>query len=109
ELTRSPLSTCPVIIKDVCHGGWTPTTPPPPVGQSNDLTFTSGPRAKVSTDGGNTFFDVFLTGQTEVRVTGLQDSSGGDRYFDTDMLALNLQPLAGGILMRACPTLQSLG
>src|SRR5438067_1413601 len=103
----------PIIVKNICHGGWTPTTSPPTLSDPPiDVSFPSSARMSVSTDGGLSFFDVFLDGPTTVHVSASQDSPSSS-YFETEMIQLDLQstasPVFGPVKIRESPTLQSLG
>ncbi len=94
------------VIKNVCHGGWTPGPNPPPTTGYQTNQFNSGGRILVSSDGGN-HFDVFtVSGPTTVTLTPTT-KNGNTQDYDTEMLQLDLS--GGGIMIRESPTLQSLG
>ncbi len=63
---------------------------------------------KMSNDNGNSFFDVFTELNITVQVTPTRDE-GGTRYFDTEMLALNLVSSSPPVMLRESPTLPSRG
>src|SRR5947209_1773412 len=43
-----------IVIKNVCHGGFTPSGPPPPLAQSAHFSFTTSAQMEVSIDDGAT-------------------------------------------------------
>ncbi len=90
----------------------------PPPGGSSVNTFTARAHQSISLDGGNSFFDVFFDVSGSIQCDATNNSSlppDPTRYFDTEMLALNLQPLGGDltihgdIRLRESPTLPSKG
>jgi hypothetical protein len=99
-----------IVIKDVIHHRFTQSVPPPPPGGSQVHSFGSQVNGLASFDGGGTFFPFLTTGPTAVRVTSGIDS-GNTRYFDTEMLSLDLSggSLPPGVLIRESPTRASLG
>ncbi|HUR19940.1 MAG TPA: HYR domain-containing protein [Vicinamibacterales bacterium] len=98
-----------IIISNASHDRFTQNQPPPPPGGSQTHSF-----------GSMVTFDIFQGGQPPLHVTApaavqtavssTQDS-GDTRYFDTEMLSLNISggSLPAGVMVRESPTRQSLG
>ena len=99
-----------IIIKDISHDRFTQSQPPPPPGGSQIHSFQSQVKFRISTDGGATFSPASAPAQAVVQVSSSVDS-GSTRYFDTDMLALNITggTLPPGVMLRESPSKASLG
>jgi hypothetical protein len=98
------------LLRNPKHKRFAGCTPPPPPGGSGTDNFNSEVEAEFSTDGGNTWMPIHTSGPTAVMVTSSTDS-GNTRFFDTEMLSLNLQGggLPPGVMIRESPTLASTG
>jgi hypothetical protein len=96
-----------IVISNASHKRFLDSQPPPPPGGSQVHTFGSTVELMVSTDGGHTFNKVAGQGAVSARVTSSIDD-GSTRFFDTEMLALNIS-LPGGVMIRESPTKASLG
>ena len=99
-----------IVISNVSHSRFFPSTPPPQLGGPPQIhSFSSVVDMLVSQNGGQTFTPVSASAQVEVQVTAVQDV-GGTRYFDTEMLALNfLNGLPPSVMVRESPSKASLG
>ncbi len=99
-----------IIITNVAHRGFLQTQPPPPPGSNQLETFNSIVDGQVSTDGGHTFTPFSATANAIVQVNSRSDQdSGSTRFFDTEMLSLDVQGLPNGMRLRESPTKVSLG
>jgi len=98
-----------IVISNISHKRFTESQPPPPPGQTNNHTF-----------GSDVEFDLIRPGQPTVHLTAPASvnvrvassaNSGSTRYFDTEMLALNISGggLPSQIRLRESPTKASLG
>lgn len=99
-----------IIIKDIKHNRFTQSQPPPPPGGSQTHSFGSQVQFMVSMDGGATFSPGNAPANAIVLVRSSQEN-GATRYFDTEMLQLNIQggSLPPGVMIRESPTKASLG
>ncbi len=84
--------------------------PPPPPGGSQTVSTSATVTAELSLDGGVSFTSCTAVCDLTERVSSLFDD-GTARYFDTELLALNLSggTLPGGVMVRESPTKQSMG
>jgi autotransporter-associated beta strand protein len=99
-----------IIITNVSHSKFLQTQPPPQPGQSVLETFNSTVDGQVSTDGGKTFTPFSATASAAVQVISRADQDAGStRFFDTEMLSLDVQGLPNGMRLRESPTKASLG
>lgn len=95
-----------VVLFEAVHGKFTQSQPPPPPGGTqvqqcdSQVTVTLVPARPVT-----------APAQVTVRVTSRQTDAGGTRYFDTEMLQLDISGggLPAGAMIRESPTKQSLG
>ncbi len=99
-----------IIIKDISHSHFTQAFPPPPPGETHIESFGSQVSFMVSTNGGTTFNPVIAPAYVLVADASATDS-GNTRYFDTEMVALDISggTLPPGMMVRESPTKQSLG
>ena len=99
-----------IIITNVTHRGFLQSLPPPPPGGGQTHQFDSVVDFQVSMDGGATFVNHSAPAQVMVRVDSSMDS-GMTRYFNTEMLQLNISggDLGSGVMIRESPTLVSPG
>src|SRR5437867_659397 len=80
-----------IIIKDVKHNRFTQTMPPPPPGGSQTETFDSQVQFQISMDNGATFGPASAPAHVQVLVRSSQDDPDSNtRFFDTEMLALDI-------------------
>jgi hypothetical protein len=101
-----------IYISNVTHRGFTQGYPPPPPGGSQPESFGSTVDLQISTDGGHTFVPASVQMNANVLVTSHSSlDTGGTRFFDTEMLSLDLSgsTLPGGIRLRESPSKASLG
>ncbi len=84
--------------------------PPPAPGGSQSQAFKAQTEFQFSTDGGQTFSPGSAPANVSVRVQSSTDN-GNTRYFDTEMLQLNVSggTLPSGMMIRESPTRASLG
>lgn len=81
----------------------------PPPGDSKIFPFTTIASGELSTDGGETFREWVGACDGSIGLTSLLDD-GAARYFDTELLALNLSGAGlGSVRVRESPTKASLG
>jgi hypothetical protein len=99
-----------IIISNITHRRFTQNQPPPPPGGSQVHQFDSIVDMQFSRDGGASFEPLSVPAGVVVRVTSAQEE-GDTRYFDTEMLALDLRGggLPNGVMVRESPTRASLG
>ena len=102
-----------IVISNVAHLEFLQSIPPPPPGGSQVHQFGSFVHLQVSLDGGHTFVPAGASANVAVKVQSLMDF-GGTRFFDTEMLQLDLSNISGGGLppglrLRESPTKASLG
>ena len=101
-----------IIISNVIHDRFTQTQPPPPPGGSQPESFGSMVTGQVSMNGGASFMPFSAPANVTVQVNSRAElDTGNTRFFDTEMLALNLSggTLPGGIMVRESPSKASLG
>src|SRR5437867_274730 len=85
-----------IIIKDVKHNRFTQSQPPPPPGGSQVHEFDSQVQFQVSMDNGATFSPASAPAHVRVSVrSSVDDPASNTRFFDTEMLALDI---SGGSL-----------
>ena len=101
-----------IIISNVSHSGFTNDLPPlPPPGQTETHNFNSTISMDVLQPG-QPAVHIVAPAAVSVKITSTLDS-GGTRYFDTEMLQLDLQAsapgLPKGIMLRESPSKASLG
>ncbi len=82
---------------------------PPNTGETKDVNSACTMTMELRTDHGGTYNIIVIQGTLAMRETTL--ISGPTRFFNTEMLALNLAggPAPGGVMLRESPTRQSLG
>ncbi|MEY2409114.1 MAG: hypothetical protein QOF48_1784 [Verrucomicrobiota bacterium] len=99
-----------IIISNVSHKRFTQTFPPPPPGALDSHSFGSVVECDLSLNNGQTWQHGSLPAQVTVSLRE-QTSSGDTRFFETEMLALNIQggALPAGAMIRESPSKQSLG
>jgi hypothetical protein len=99
-----------VILKDLQLDGFSQSTPPPPPGGSQIHSFQAQVQFRISTDGGATFQPGRAPAQCVAQVRSSVDDAT-TRYFDTEMLALDISggTLPAGVRLRESPTKASLG
>jgi hypothetical protein len=99
-----------IIISNVSHQRFTQGLPPPPPGGSQTHNFGSFVTFMLSMNGGGTWQQVTAPASVQALVSSSMDS-GATRYFNTEMLSLNIQGggLPPGVMVRESPTRQSLG
>jgi hypothetical protein len=99
-----------IIIRDVRHRFFTQNFTPPPLGSSQNESFSSEVDFDLSTDNGATFQPATSTANVTVHVTHSSDSVSTN-FFDTEMLQLDITggSLPAGMKLRESPTLQSTG
>jgi len=95
-----------IILKDISHDHFSPSGPPPALGNTSNYNFSSTVDAQISMDGGQTFSPVSFVGPGGIHVSHTHDD-GSDSFFDTEMLSLSLS--GGGVFIRESPTLPSKG
>jgi hypothetical protein len=95
------------ILKDLHQIGATLSAPPPPPGGLQIYTFESPTWFRLSSDGGKIFQTVAGTALCSMQVRSMLDA-GATRYFDTEMLQMNLTG-GPGFMLRESPTKASLG
>lgn len=94
-------------LSNPTHDQFTSNQPPPPPGGSQTHSFSSSVHGTFSVSGGPSNIPVSVPGvPCSVRVTSVMDS-GPTRFFDTEMLQLNI--VGGGVMIRESPTLPSVG
>jgi hypothetical protein len=104
-----------IIISNVSHLRFTSSEPPPPPGGSSTHQFGSTVQFQISMNGGQTWSSGSAPANVVTKVLPKIDNfypNGGSlRYFDTEMLSLNLQggTLPGNIRLRESPSKASLG
>src|SRR5439155_9372838 len=101
-----------IIIKDVKHNRFTQSQPPPPPGGSQVHEFDSQVQFQVSMDNGATFSPASAPAHVRVSVrSSVDDPASNTRFFDTEMLALDISggSLGANIRLRESPTKASLG
>ena len=98
------------VIRNLALRNPTSPLPPPPPGAARTVSTGATATAEISLDGGGTFTLCAAPCDLTERVSSLFDD-GAVRYFDTELLALNLSggSLPGGVMVRESPTKQSLG
>jgi PKD repeat protein len=99
-----------VVVKDVVLRQFTQSIPPPPPAGTASHSCGSLVDFRLSTDGGATFTPTTAPATLTFRITSLVDS-GMARYFDTEMLALDIASggLPAGVMIRESPTRSSPG
>ena len=101
-----------IILTNVSHSKFTQTQPPPSPGASQTENFGSEVDGLISLNGGASFQPFSAPASVSVQVNSRSDlDNGSTRYFDTEMLSLNLSGgnLPGGIMVRESPSKASLG
>jgi autotransporter-associated beta strand protein len=101
-----------IIITNASHNDFTQTYPPPPPGGSQPENFGSQVSGLISLNGGASYQPFSAPASVAVQVNSRADEDNGStRFFDTEMLALNLSGgnLPGGVMVRESPTKASLG
>jgi hypothetical protein len=101
-----------IIISNVSHSQFIVPTPVPlpAPGTSQQENFNSMISGQISLDGGKTYQPFSGPASTTVNVTSRSNlDNGSTRFFDTQMLGLNLQGLPAGAMVRQSPTKLSLG
>jgi hypothetical protein len=99
-----------IILSNVSHLEFTKSQPPPPPGGTVTETFNSFVNGLISLNNGASFQSFSSPAVVTVKVTSRPDLDNGNiRYFDTEMLQLDLTGLPGGVLVRESPTKASLG
>src|SRR5207248_956629 len=99
-----------IVISNVTHKRFMQTQPPPPPGGSTTENFGSSISLDLSQDGGQTFQHVNNAQATvQVIVRSTPWDFGSTRFFDTEMTALTLNGLPGGVMVRESPSQASLG
>jgi len=99
-----------VIVRDLRLRAFGPGLPLPAPGTTETRSLACEAMLDLSLDGGITFQPVQCSAQMTVRTTG-QTETDGVRFFDTEMLQLDLAggTLPTGLLLRESPTLASTG
>jgi len=97
-----------IIISNVAHKRFLESFPPPPPGVTETHTFGSQVDADVSMDNGQSFQRMSMPAQVTVSIREMQ-SDGDTRYFETEMLQLDIQGATLPIRLRESPTKASLG
>ncbi len=99
-----------VILKDTSLSQFTQSQPPPPPGGSQTHTFQAQVKFRISTNNGVTFQPGVAPAQCVVLVRSSTDA-GSTRFFDTEMLSLNIEggTLPAGMRLRESPSKASLG
>jgi hypothetical protein len=99
-----------VLLSNLVQDHFTQAQPPPPPGGSQTESFGSRIRGLISLNGGASFAPFSASADAGMRVSSSMDS-GSTRFFDTEMLSLNLAggTLPGGIMVRESPSKASLG
>ena len=99
-----------IIISNVSHQRFTQNQPPPPPGGSQTHNFGSVVTFMLSMNGGGVWQQVTAPASVSALVRSSIDS-GPTRYFDTEMLALNISGggLPAGVMVRESPSKASLG
>ncbi|MDW8309910.1 MAG: HYR domain-containing protein, partial [Verrucomicrobiales bacterium] len=95
-----------IIIRNIRHWRFTQNQAPPPPGQEQVHRFNSVLDMEVSRGDGAPFDRVSVPASVEVRVRSTQEA-GNTRYFETEMLALNL--VGSTMRVRESPTRASSG
>ena len=95
-----------IVIKDVSHEKFLSNDPPPT--DTSTHTFGSGVAMQISTDGGMSFNPASGTADVTVMMKHKSDDDSS-KYFDTEMLQLDLIGLPGGVMVRESPSLPSKG
>jgi hypothetical protein len=100
-----------IVISNVSHRRFTRNLPPPAPGASSTHSFNSDIDMMISLNGGATFTHAIAPAAVSVKVDSTVDDAGETRYFDTEMLSLNISGgnLPPGVMIRESPTRQSLG
>ncbi|PWU08968.1 MAG: hypothetical protein C5B50_28640, partial [Verrucomicrobia bacterium] len=101
-----------IIITNASHNRFTQTYPPPPPGGGQTENFGSTVSGLISMNGGASFQPFSAPASVQVQVNSRSDEdNGATRYFDTEMLSLNLSGgnLPGGVMVRESPSKASLG
>ncbi len=99
-----------IVISNVSHDRFTQTTPPPAPGGSATHNFGSTVTLLLSTDGGVSFTPASAPATVTTHIASTMDV-GGTRFFDTEMLSLDLAggTLPPGVMVRESPTKASTG
>ncbi len=99
-----------IIISNVSHKHFTQSFPPPPPGVTETHSFGSDVECDLSLNNGTTWQHTTLPAQVTVSVREMQ-SDGDTRFFETEMLALNISGggLPVGMMVRESPSKASLG
>jgi len=99
-----------IIISNVSHKRFTQNFPPPPPGATDTHSFGSQVECDLSMNNGQSWQHTILPAQVTVSLREMA-SDGSTRFFDTEMLALNIQGgvLPAGTMIRESPSKASLG
>lgn len=99
-----------IVMRDVRLRKPSNSLPPPPPGGTQEVSLSWNASGQISTNGGASFTGWAGACSGNCRYTSHLDS-GGVRFFDTEMLALNLSGggLPAGTMIRESPSKQSLG
>ncbi|MFI5253278.1 MAG: putative Ig domain-containing protein [Bacteroidota bacterium] len=99
-----------ILLRNIVMRGLSHVASPPALGASQPYDFSCVCDFELSTDGGTTFSNQTVPGTCSVNLLHSRDSASV-RFFDTEMLTLNLSggTLPAGIMLRESPTLQSTG
>jgi hypothetical protein len=97
-----------IIISNASHKRFTQSQPPPPPGQSQTHSFGSQVEMDVIMPG-QPPVHVMVPANVVVQVGSTTKDTGDTRFFDTEMLQLNLTGLPNGMMVRESPTKASLG
>lgn len=101
-----------IIITNASHDRFLQTQPPPAPGGSTNESFGSTVSGQVSLNGGASFQPFSAPASVSVQVVSRADQdTGATRFFDTEMLSLNLSGgnLPAGLMVRESPSKASLG
>ena len=101
-----------IVIRGGVQRNFSESFPPPPPGQGQFENYNSLMDLQISLDGGQTFNRYTAQALTLLQVTRNANINWGDgRYFDTEMLQLNISggTLPEGMMIRESPTRSSLG
>src|SRR5205807_2568302 len=89
-----------IIITNVSHDRFTQTQPPPPPGSNQVENFGSQVHGLISMDNGQTFQPFNASANVAVMVGSRSDlDTSTTRFFDTEMLSLDLVGLPGGVML----------
>src|SRR5439155_14877115 len=102
--------TPPIIISNICHSFFTPSSPPPQPGSQQIYQFGSQVDLKLSSDGGRSFACVSAPANVLVRLSSPPNvPPGASSQYDTEMLQLDISggTLPQGTMIRESPTLAS--